>query len=166
MAGSATSEGDAEGQPNAPSEGIELDQTIKDQKLGDVIKVLGLVRHFPDEYSAIQDRDIVLVHVELSPGSKFTGGLGPSGFRVITPGGEVYTSTTIVRPQMKEAGYKPIPYSVHSGETAEGYIAFVIEPEGAKSLKFRHKRLAATVIGSGEKIPAKTFVVPRSRGHV
>lgn len=104
----------------------------------------------------------MLVDLTLSAGTKYTGGLSPDAFVVVTAdGGADNSDTTVVEPEMTRAGYRPLPDNgVESGQTAGGWVAFNVSPLDSPKLTLRYKRDAATVIGSDATIPAKTFDVP------
>lgn len=147
---------------------VPLNATISDPVLGDTITVTGLVRSFPipTRLPALQGaRELVLVDLTLHAGSKYTGGLSPDAFMIVTAdGGADNGDTTVVEPEMTKAGYKPLAdQGVHSGQSGSGWVAFEVSPLNSPTLTLRYKRDAATVIGSGATIPAKTFNVPLTK---
>ncbi|MGH3429002.1 MAG: hypothetical protein ACRDQZ_15800 [Mycobacteriales bacterium] len=141
-----------------------MNQTIKDDQLGDIIKALSVVRNFPipDKYPAIKgSKELVLVKFNLNVGTKYADVLSGDDFKLVSDGGSENFGTTIVDNEMKAAGYQPLPAGgVHAGQTATGWAAFTVTPLGSRTLTLRYTRLAATVIGSHESIPEKTFEVP------
>lgn len=144
---------------------IALTGAINDAVYGNAIKVLSLVRNFPipARYPAIKgQREIVLVKMSFAAGSKYTGGIEASAFSIINAeGSDLNSQTTIVDDEMKAAGYAPFSNggTVSSGSSATGWVAFTVDPPNSSKLTLEYKRLAASVIGGGGSIPAKTFTV-------
>lgn len=169
---SASTEATATDSASAPATGaapagltkIPVNKQIVDPVMGDKVTVVALVRNFPipAKFSAIQDREIVLVDIKGTAGTKFYSGIQGSGFSILEPGSTIPDSeTSIVADEMAKAGFTPLPNDeIDTGKTGEGWLAFTVVKKGATGLSFRMLRLAAGVVGSSQTIPRKEFVVP------
>jgi hypothetical protein len=129
------------------------------------VTVLGLVRNFPvpPRYAVGFDgAELDLVQMTIKAGSKFSTGFPLSGLVLITADGqEGPENTDLVTEQMNAAGYQPLPAGgPDTGQSATGWVAFKAEQAGSPTLTLRYKRGAASVIGSSQQIPAKTFDIP------
>lgn len=136
-----------------------LNYVVKDDVLGNTIAFTSVVRSFPvpDTFEALQeDGELVLVEIDAKAGSPFSGGV-QGGWTLVTEG-SVAPVTTIVDEAMTAAGYTPFnPPS--SGRSAKGWVAFQVNQKAA-GYRLVYTRSAATVIGSGEVIPARTWEFP------
>lgn len=151
----------AEATAAAAAGAVAVGQTITDDVLGHQIVVKSVVRDFPvpARLSAIQDREIVLVEVEVTAGEEFSSVVSSSSFRILDPAGTENTASGVADEEVKAAGYE-VYADVRTGETGSGWIAFIVDPADSPSLELRYKRGAAGVIGSGDTIEAKDFDVP------
>ena len=141
---------------------ITVNQTIRDDEMGDTIKVQGLVRNFPipDSLPNIKGvRELVLLKFTLNAGSKYYRSLSGSDFTVVGDDGSPNSATSSLDAEITAAGYTPLK-EVEGGDTGTGWVAFMVSPVNSKALTLRYKRLAAKVIGSSKPIPEKIFEVP------
>jgi hypothetical protein len=132
--------------------------------MGDHVVVHRVVRDFPvpASMSAVSDREIVLVDVTATAGSKYYAGWQTTGLSIVVSGQENQESDTDdLDAAMTKAGYPPMPNNgdVDTGKTASGWIPFVVDPKNAPRLTLRMKRTAATT-SDGKTISAKNFDVP------
>lgn len=141
---------------------IPVNQTITDPDFGDTFVVKNVVRGFPisDRFPAIKDsRELVLVELEITTGTKFSNVVGRSSFSVVTDNGTQNASSGSFEAEMTAAGY-PTLVDVRTGKTGSGWAAFVVAPLNSKTLGLKYKRGAGKVIGSEQTIPAKDYDVP------
>lgn len=134
-----------------------LDYVVKDDVLGNTIAFTSVVRNFPvpDKFESLKkDGELVLVEVDAKAGSKFSGGV-QGGWKLLTADGSVGNATTIADKEMTAAGYMPFDAPSRGG-SAKGWVAFQVNQK-ADSFRLSYKRSAATVIGSDQVIPAKTW---------
>jgi len=133
--------------------------------MGDHVVAESLVRNFPTpaSMSAVSDREIVLVKMNVKAGSKYYAGWQSGSLQIVTPDGDTKSSSTTpgLTDAMTAAGYPPFPNggNVDTGKTGSGWAGFVVQQKNSPTLTLRMKRLAATTSG-GQTIPAKNFDVP------
>jgi hypothetical protein len=142
---------------------VAVHQTIDDPVMGDHVVVTSMVRDFPvpASMSAVSDREIVLVEVTATAGSKYYAGWQTTQLAIVVNGEENQESDTDdLDAAMTRAGYPPVPDgNVDTGKTGTGWVPFVVDPKDAPQLTLRMKRTAATT-DSGQDIPAQNFDVP------
>lgn len=140
----------------------KISYVVEDKVLGNTIAFTSVVRDFPvpDDFSSLkEDGEIVLVQIDAQAGEKFSGGI-QGGWGLTTPDGDPGNSTTIVDTEMAAAGYEPLdPPS--RGESAKGWVAFQVN-DRADTYTLGYKRMAASIIGSDQTIPTKTWEFPLS----
>lgn len=143
---------------------VAVHRVIHDPVMGDRVVVQRFVRDFPvpAAMSAVPDREIVLVRVTVTAGSKYYAGWDTSSLSIVTPGGGVNdeSETDDLDAAMIKAGYRPFPDTgdVDTGKTAGGWVPFVVDPKDSPRLTLQMKREAATT-SDGKTLPAKTFAV-------
>jgi hypothetical protein len=143
---------------------VPVDKTIVDDVMGQKATVIEYVRDFQPsaaaraKFSALENQQVVLVHVKVTAGSKYYTSFGAGSFRLTgMPNGIDQSSTTILDDEVEAAGYPPLQ-DAKTGKTATGWIVFT-PTKDADKLVLRYKRLAAQ--GSdGTAISAKNFDVP------
>jgi len=145
--------------PAASQSEIDVDETIKDDVLGNTIKITGLIRDFESpSHANIPEGggEWVLVELDVKAGEKFSGGV-QGGFSLYTADGELAGSaTSILDDDMKAADLTPWQ-TASSGEQTKGWQAFQVNTR-SDAYQVQYKRLAASVIG-GDPIPEKIFTV-------
>lgn len=138
---------------------LDVDETIKDDKLGHTIKITGLVRDFdaPSRTTIPEGGgEWVLVEVDVKAGDKYSGGVR-GGFSLYTTDGSLAgSSTTILKDDMVAADLRPWE-GTSSGEQSKGWIAFQVNTR-ADAYQLQYKRLAANIIGGGS-IPEKIWKI-------
>lgn len=135
---------------------------VKDDVLGNTIAFTAMVRNFPvpEKFESLkQDGELVLVEIDATAGKKFSGGV-QGGWKLTTADGSLGNATSIADKEMAAAGYPPFD-APSRGESAKGWVAFQVNDK-ADSYRLVYKRSAATVIGSDQVIPAKTWEFPLS----
>lgn len=145
--------------PSAP-EKVELKEAFTDDELGHSIKVTGLVRDFPvpDDFESLRESgELVLIEVDVTAGSKYSGGFY-GGFEITSPDGTVNSETGIADDEMDAAGFTPFE-DVSRAESGTGWFAFQVNTK-TDNYTLMYERPAATVIGSDKVIPAKTWEFP------
>ncbi|BCJ34348.1 hypothetical protein Athai_18510 [Actinocatenispora thailandica] len=146
---------------------VAVHETITDPVMGDKVLVRQVVRDFPvpASMSAVADREIVLVQVRATAGSKYYAGWQATSLSVVANGEEnPETSTDALIAAMKRAGYPPMADDgdLDTGKSGGGWLAFVVDPEDVPRLTLRMKRPAATT-SDGGSISAHDFDVPLAR---
>lgn len=139
---------------------IAVDETIVDDVMGHTIKVTGVVRDFQSPgHANIPDGggEWVLVEVDTTAGDTYTGGI-KGGFKLLDAAGETMGNATTVLESDMTAGGFDIWEGVDSGEQAKGWIAFQVNNR-SDVYQLQYKRLAASVIGSGDPIEEKTWEI-------
>lgn len=135
---------------------------MEDEVLGDTIAFTGVVRNFPvlDDFPSLKESgELVLIEIDAQAGDEYSGGV-QGGWKLTTPDGGPGPSTGIADSEMAAAGFEPFdPPS--RGESAKGWVAFQIN-EKADTYTLEYQRSAASVIGSDEVIPEKTWTFPLS----
>lgn len=157
-AAEATTEATTEA-PAASQQKIAVDETIKDDVMGHVIKVTGLVRDFtaPDNTNIPEGGgEWVLVEVDVTAGKKYSGGV-QGGFKLQSGGQLAGASTGIIDGAMTDAGFAPWE-PASAGEHTKGWIAFQVNTR-SDAYQLEYKRLAASVIGGGDPIDEKIWSI-------
>lgn len=143
----------------ADQQEIAVDETIKDDVMGHVIKITGLVRDFtaPNNTNIPEGGgEWVLVEVDVKAGKKYSGGV-QGGFKLTSGGQLAGSSTGIIDAAMTDAGFAPWE-SASAGEQTKGWIAFQVNTR-SDAYQLEYKRLAASVIGGGDPIDEKIWTI-------
>lgn len=143
---------------------VAVNKSFEDTLMGDKGTVVEYVSGYQpsaaskSKFSALEDEDVVLVHVKVTAGSKYYTTLGATSFRLTgTENGIDQASTTILDDEIKAAGYPPLE-DAETGKSSDGWLVFTPD-KGLEKLVLRYKRLAATT-SDGQSIPAKNFDIP------
>lgn len=144
---------------------IAVSGSFTDPVFGDKVTVGGLVRNFPvpAKYKAGYDNaELDLVQVTITAGSKFSTGFPVTGLYVIPANHQQGPDVTdIMSTKMTAAGFKAInDDGPDPGQTLSGWAAFQVYQKNSPTLTLGYERDAATVIGSNQSIPAKSFDIP------
>ncbi|WP_203337575.1 hypothetical protein [Nocardioides limicola] len=154
-------EPEAEPEPEAGApEKVELSEAFEDEELGHSFTITGLVRNFPvpDNFTSLRESgELVLVEVDVTAGSEFSGGV-QGGFKITSPDGTANSATTIAADAMEAAGFTPFT-GVSRGESGIGWIAFQVNTK-ADTYTLNYERREASVIGQDRVIPAKVWEFP------
>jgi len=154
----ATTEATTEA-PAASQKKIAIDETIKDDVMGHVIKVTGLVRDFSsaDHANITEDGgEWVLVEVDVTAGEKYSGGV-QGGFKLTSSGELAGPATGLIDDELKAAGFTPWE-TASAGEHTKGWIAFQVNSR-FDAYQLEYKRGAASVIGGGDPIDEKIWKI-------
>lgn len=157
---SAASTAPAKSAAAAPGKPIPVNQTIDDPELGDHVVVESVVHDFPTppSMSAVSNREIVLVKVNVTAGDKYYAGWQSSSLEIVTPEGDTNSSSTAtgLTGAMTAAGYTPFPNDgdLATGKSGTGWVGFVVQKKDSPTLTLRMQRLDATT-SDGKSIPAK-----------
>ncbi len=143
---------------------VPVGQTLTDPELGTVVEVIGWVDSFEvstetkENFTALQDGHVILVHVKVTAGDKYYNSVGPGDFRVNAAGNDIPVTAnhTVLAGDMEAAGYAPLPDSTSQGETAEGWVGFVFRPSYTAPYEFVLKRLSYRT-SDGATIPEELF---------
>lgn len=152
----------ADADNNKKTAPIKVDKTVVDPVMGNKFTVLEVIPNYPvpaatkAKYSALEDEDVVLVHLTVTASSKYYDSFGADSFSLVGDHGIDDAATTILDDDIKAAHYPPLP-DAETGKTTTGWAVFTPK-KGRAHLTLRYKRLAAGT-SDGKTIPAKNFDV-------
>lgn len=148
----------------AAAQTIKVGKSVTDDVMGDTFTVIDYIRGYQPsaaaraKFSALDDEQVVLVHVKVKASTKYYDSFGADSFYLTNTGNDFdQASTTILDDEIKAAGYPPLE-DAKTGKSSEGWVVFTPDKK-LSTYVLRYKRLAAGT-STGKTITAKNFDVP------
>ncbi len=145
-----------------PTDGIQVDQTIKDPDMGHQIDVIKIVRNlpWPSGYKASAEAyELVAVEMKWTPGTTYTAPIRLQDFSIDTGSQFPNRPDDLVNPVLQVASWPLLPAEVPNGESAQGYVVFKVDPKAAPKMVLNYERPKSQLTDSGKVFPATTFSV-------
>ena len=146
------------------AEEIPLGKTISDPQMGYTIEAvsmsIGKVA-IPEKFASAQSgKTAVAVTFKITDSGKFAGSGKNLLLRLVDSSNtSVSNSTSISKAEIASAGYKPLTEATETNNVVEGTHVYWVDSDNVAKLTLNYKRMAASVVGSTETIPAKEFTV-------